>query len=356
MNYYQYTSAQQQNDYRSELMIARDKERRALFKNVSLLGALLIIYNILNRVFVYVFYFLTYSWYTHSLTLDIQTAAAYIRENELQNSSGFTMTANLFIVAASASVLMLIAQPIMHIRITEMIKPYPKAFLQGAMWTPLSITFNIVIGIAAGIITIILNEAGLSVPTTDFSIKSPTNYAIAIQLIYVCLIGPFVEELIYRGMVIKLLAPYGKGLAVFVSALVFGLMHGNIAQALSAFGGGLIYAMITVRYNSIAPTVFMHILNNIIASIPDISDAVNFSGGENVTMGIQIVLLFAGFYMLFVMLSQLAAQIKQNDCGCVLRSGERAKVIFTNIFMVIYLGYLLLEFIMSFIKLNPGGR
>ncbi len=342
-------------DYRSELMKARDAEKNTLNKNVAMLGGLLLLYNIFNRILVYVYYYLAYFRYTGSFTPSINTAIRYLQENDISKSTGFTMTANLFIVAVSAILIFLTAQPIMDIRLTDMLKPYKGFAKDGAMWTPLSITFNILIGIIAGMITTILNEGGISVPTPDFTIKTPSKYAIVIQLVYVCLIGPFVEELIYRGLIIKLLSPYGKLISAFMSALIFGLMHGNISQAMSAFGGGLIYALITVRYNSIAPTIVMHILNNSIASIPDIADAVGYKQGSSISLTIEIVLLFVGFYAMFVMLIKLLRQIIADEPNCVLHEGERFKVIFTNILLLLYFAVIIAGYVKSFVKLNSGG-
>lgn len=343
------------HDYRSELMKARDAERRSLNKNIYCLGVLLLIYNILNRMFIYVFYLLAYIRYTGSVTLEMNTAIRYIQENELNKTSAFSMTANLFIAGISVLIVAVIAQAGMRIRLTDMIKPYRGSALDGVKWTPLSITFNLLIGIVAGMITTLFNENGISVPEADFTVKSPSNYAIIIQLLYVCVIGPFIEELIYRGIIIKLISPYGKGIAVLMSALIFGLMHGNISQAMSAFGGGLIYAMITVRYDSIAPTVIMHILNNTLASIPDISDALGYKNGSDISLTLEIVILFAGFYALFVMLMELGREIAQREPGCALHSGERWKIIFLNPALIVYFCVLLARYISSFVKLNSGG-
>lgn len=343
------------SDYRSELMKARDSEKRALNKNVYMLAGLLLLYNIFNRILVYVYYYLAYIRYTGSFTPSFRTAVSYLQENGLTKGTGFTMTANLFIVSVSALGLVTVAQPIMKIKLSDMLKPYRGAAKDGVLWTPLGITFNILIGLVAGMITTALNNSGIAVPKADFSISSPSKYAIIIQLVYVCLIGPFIEELVYRGLVIKLLSPYGKLLSAFMSALIFGLMHGNISQALSAFGGGLIYALITVRYNSIAPTIIMHIINNTIASIPDITDALGFGKGGDISLTIQIIVLFAGFYGIFVMLSQLLSQINSDEPGCVLHLNERIAVIFTNILLLLYFAYIIAGYITSFIKANGGG-
>ena len=76
----------------------------------------------------------------------------------------------------------------------------------------------------------------LTVPTSDFSIHQPSAIAVIVQFSYVVIIAPIVEEFIYRGAILTALSPYGRGAAVLFSALAFGLMHGNIPQAASAFG------------------------------------------------------------------------------------------------------------------------
>lgn len=59
--------------------------------------------------------------------------------------------------------------------------------------------------------------------------------------IYICIVGPVLEELIYRGVVLRRLLPGGARQAILLSALCFGLMHHDLYQGLSAFWCGLIF-------------------------------------------------------------------------------------------------------------------
>jgi hypothetical protein len=197
-----------------------------------------------------------------------------------------------------------------------------------------------------------LDKSGVTVPDADFTITSPSAYSVVIQLIYVCLIGPIIEELIYRGLVLKLISPYGKGLAVFCSALFFALMHGNVPQAASAFAGGFIYAMVAVRYNSIVPTIIIHILNNICASIVDVGDVFGWTRAYEVYLASQILILFIGIYLTFTALRPLIWQIKSAEPPCALTLKQRYTAVFSNIFIICYLLYLIWGFIASFIVYN----
>lgn len=85
-------------------------------------------------------------------------------------------------------------------------------------------------------------------------------------LLYICLIGPAAEELIYRRTLCRAIMPYGRAKAVVVSALMFGLMHHDPAQGLSAGVTGLIYAHVYLEHGLLASTV-LHVLNNSLAEL-----------------------------------------------------------------------------------------
>lgn len=94
----------------------------------------------------------------------------------------------------------------------------------------------------------------------------PGGSPLATALI-VCLVGPIMEELFFRRMVLRRLLPYGRVFAIVVSAAAFGLFHGNFFQMFMAFGIGLGLGYITVRTGSLKHTVFMHILINTYSSV-----------------------------------------------------------------------------------------
>ena len=79
--------------------------------------------------------------------------------------------------------------------------------------------------------------------TTDVTVSyagGTDPQAIAL-FITVSLAPAFCEELLFRGVIYGNLRPYGVPLAVTVSALLFALMHGNIAQTFYTFGAGVAY-------------------------------------------------------------------------------------------------------------------
>ncbi len=85
------------------------------------------------------------------------------------------------------------------------------------------------------------------------------------MFVYTAFVGPVAEEFVFRGFVMRSILPYGKGLAILISAVLFGVMHGNFIQGFYAVGVGIVLGYVAVEY-SIREAVLMHILNNMVFS------------------------------------------------------------------------------------------
>lgn len=90
--------------------------------------------------------------------------------------------------------------------------------------------------------------------------KTPLGYVIF--LIYQCIIAPVTEELLMRGMLLRVFSRANQRFAVFATAMFFGLMHGNAAQFILGFLMGIFLAHITLRHGSVIPAVITHIFVN----------------------------------------------------------------------------------------------
>lgn len=83
------------------------------------------------------------------------------------------------------------------------------------------------------------------------------------MFLYAGIIGPIAEELVYRGFAMRCLEKHGKVLAVLVSSILFGVMHGNLPQSVFAFFVGLVLGYVAIEY-SIIWSMILHILNNMV--------------------------------------------------------------------------------------------
>lgn len=102
---------------------------------------------------------------------------------------------------------------------------------------------------------------GLKMNTPNVDLTG-NRMADAVLLAYVCVLGPILEETLFRGMILQSLRPWGNRLAIIVSAVLFGLAHLNLYQGLPAVLLGLLFGFVTVKTGSIVPSAIMHILYN----------------------------------------------------------------------------------------------
>lgn len=84
-------------------------------------------------------------------------------------------------------------------------------------------------------------------------------------------LAPIAEEMVFRGAMLRRLAEFAgyrrRWTVIALTALLFGLSHGNMAQGMNAFLVGLLLGWMYVRTGSIVPGVVFHLTNNTIAFV-----------------------------------------------------------------------------------------
>ena len=97
---------------------------------------------------------------------------------------------------------------------------------------------------------------------------SPTDPAtIAVTLIFMVIIGPILEEILFRKILCTKLLPLGEGYAIFISAAIFGLFHGNFYQFAYAFLVGAVFALIYVKTGKLIYSIIYHMGLNLLGSV-----------------------------------------------------------------------------------------
>lgn len=85
--------------------------------------------------------------------------------------------------------------------------------------------------------------------------------------VYAILLGPIIEEVLYRGILIEGLKKYGEYVAIMGSAVIFGMAHGNLMQFLPTVCIGFLLGYIRVKTGSLTVTIILHALNNLYATL-----------------------------------------------------------------------------------------
>ena len=90
-----------------------------------------------------------------------------------------------------------------------------------------------------------------------------------LTFIAIAVVPPLVEEFACRGLILSSLRKYGDAFAIFTSAALFGIMHGNFQQMPFAFLVGLGLGFIVVKTGSIWIAVAVHAFNNSVSVVLD---------------------------------------------------------------------------------------
>lgn len=110
-------------------------------------------------------------------------------------------------------------------------------------------------------IATLISDIGLNSKIPEGPIPSSTA-GIVLYAINIAIIPPLVEEFAFRGVILSRFKKYGDNFAIFTSAFLFALYHGNIVQFVFAFICGLIFGFIVIKTGNIFITIIIHAINN----------------------------------------------------------------------------------------------
>jgi membrane protease YdiL (CAAX protease family) len=90
-------------------------------------------------------------------------------------------------------------------------------------------------------------------------------WSVVLSLVFLALLTPLGEELVFRGVVTTAFLRYGPAIGVVGSAAVFALMHGFTVFFFTALVVGLIAGELRRRSGSVWPGFLTHVVNNALA-------------------------------------------------------------------------------------------
>lgn len=144
------------------------------------------------------------------------------------------------------------------------IKPFPSKPVSGTVFS-LGVAGGMAVAIFANVVAgwLMAWMSALGVPQPEMpDMLEPTAMSFVLNLIYTGVLAAVVEEMVFRGYILGALRAHGDGIAVVVSAALFGLFHGNVLQLPFAFLLGLALGYLVVKTDSIWPSVLLHFINN----------------------------------------------------------------------------------------------
>ncbi len=223
-------------------------------------------------------------------------------------------------------------------------------------WCIISLGSTYIVAMIFDAIFSILEQMGMNI--NDLSSELPTSpHELAIYGLFSVICAPIFEEIMFRGVMLNRLKKFGGLFASIVSGVFFGLIHQNHAQMFYATALGIIFAIITLKSNSIIPSILAHMtvngysfINTLLASPTNYNEVV--FGDGSVTeldgpvwalfgMGLMNVIVYlamaAAIVLLIIEFIKFPETFKLSKGDSMLTSGEKAKAFFTSPVVIITL-------------------
>ncbi len=199
------------------------------------------------------------------------------------------------------------------------------------------------VGLGAGIIasyaTSYLEQAlglfgiGITMPELDI----PQAFPAKLMYIFTMTVAPaFIEEMVFRGIVMQSLRRFGDMFALVSSALIFGIFHLNLIQMPYAFILGLFIGYFVMRTGSLWVGVIIHFLNNSIATVltliePYCSEEIYLF----INLAYSLFAVVCGIIAMCLLLVKYRDMFRFGKTQSVLAPGKRAQYFLTSPALII---------------------
>lgn len=213
----------------------------------------------------------------------------------------------------------------------------------------------------------------LSGGTADNAVVDYAMDTNPIKIVVMVVLAPVLEEYICRKQIIDRTRQYGEKTAVFLSAMVFALLHQNLFQFFYAFGLGLVFAYIYARTGRLRYSILLHGIVNFMGSVfaPWILSISNMEAMDTlvsidptaapeellalyqeVLPGLLPILLYSMLLLgtavagLFILLANYKKVIWK-EAAAPLPKGTAAKTAYFNVGMVMYVLLCCISFVLA---------
>lgn len=152
-------------------------------------------------------------------------------------------------------------------------------------------------------------------------------------LFFAGILAPIMEEVIFRKVLLSRLRRFGDFFSILLSALAFGMFHGNLSQFFYAVALGCIFGYIVIKTGTIKYSIILHMSVNIFGAVIFPTVALSKSPVLLSLLGVFVfvVLILSG--LLF--LSNKNNIILEND-SIYLTKREQLVLMFKNSGMILY--------------------
>ncbi|MFA5562288.1 MAG: type II CAAX endopeptidase family protein [Eubacteriales bacterium] len=211
------------------------------------------------------------------------------------------------------------------------------------------------VGNSLGIFTNLILGWVLGKDTTNPVADMLTGANLWIAAVVVVVIAPIMEELLFRKLLLDRIRGIGMWPAMLLSALFFGLFHGNFGQVYYAFGLGLLLAFVYLQTGRVRYTMLLHAIINFFGSVypmllmngqdltaPEDVDPLTLLSSGGFVIG-NIVAAAAGLLLLILFFRKIRDAIPPGP----VRGWQHVSLVYTNIGVLLMMAVCALMFVLS---------
>ncbi|MEG2181470.1 MAG: type II CAAX endopeptidase family protein [Oscillospiraceae bacterium] len=137
---------------------------------------------------------------------------------------------------------------------------------QTLLAVPMYLTLNVLTMIIAAAMIAFLAKFNIGIPPYAIPLPDGAFLKILYALLYV-LLPAFMEELLFRGLILSRLSQFGEWFAIIVSSILFSAAHGDVSRFPSIFLLAILLAFTASRTRSLVIPTLIHFLNNALAMV-----------------------------------------------------------------------------------------
>ncbi len=233
-----------------------------------------------------------------SLAVNIYTTSTGIKIEDMQNNdificisyltTNFALFLSLFVFSKKTKT--------PFIKFFECEKPSTKSVIATVL-----ISLGMLFGLSSinGIVFEFAKKIGLKV--TEPSLPEFSVFNFISTLIFVCVLPPVLEEVIFRNILFKNFSKYGTVIAILITSLVFSLYHMSISQTVYQFIVGVLFSLIVLKGGNYLLTAFAHLINNLFVVLNYYFFNISFTNEVNIVVTVLgLISLAIGIVLLFL--------------------------------------------------------
>jgi len=149
---------------------------------------------------------------------------------------------------------------------------------------------------------------GVETATTQMTV--PANvWEFLIAFAALCIAAPVVEEILCRGILIRLFKRYGTAIALISSAAAFAMLHFEARSFIQIFFIGMLLGIFRLCTGSVIPCIIMHSANNLMS----LCQLTFFSETDVLPVAICIILAAAFVPMMYLTFAKCRKYLRTEE-------------------------------------------